>query len=85
MKDEDHLMTMSSAKDFEAYSIGFVAASICTSLPIEEAMKRMNEENPAGTQHGWMLSEDKTFRGGQPNPCPCDQNPETHKHYLLNC
>jgi hypothetical protein len=72
-------------KDFEAYSIGFVCASICTSLPIEEAVKRMNDEHPAGTMNGWMLSKDTNFRQGKPNPCPCEDHPETHKHYLLNC
>jgi hypothetical protein len=74
------------AKDFEPYVIGVMYASICTSLPIEEAVKRMNEEHPAGTlMNSWELCRDKTFRTGQPNPCQCPDHPETHKHYLLNC
>lgn len=72
-------------KDFEAYAIGIVSASVCSSLTPEDTLARMNAEHPAGTQHGWALSTDPTFRGGKPNPCPCDVAPETHKHYLLEC
>lgn len=72
-------------KDFEVYSLGLVAASVCSSLSLEETKKRLNEEHPTGIESQWELSKDKQFRGGQPNPCPCDQHPETHKHYLFNC
>lgn len=79
------LQKAKKSEDFEAYAIGICSASICTSLPIDEAVKRMNTEHPTDISSEWVLSEDKTFAGGQPNPTPCENNPETHKHYLLIC
>jgi len=73
------------SKDFEAYAVGIISASVCTSLPLEEAMKRLNEQEPLDGGLRWEKSTDKTFKSGQPNPCPCEQNPKTHKHYLFNC
>ena len=70
--------------EFEAYSIGLVCASVCTSLPVEDAVKRMNEENPAGNNLSWQLSEDKNFRDGVANGCDCLDCPGK-KHYLLVC
>lgn len=71
--------------DFIAYAVGLCCASVCTSLPIEEATKRLNTEHPTGVTSLWEPSKDPTFSGGQSNPCPCDQHPDTHKHYLFNC
>jgi len=71
--------------DFEAYSIGIVCASVCSRLSKEDTKERMNRENPTGLEHGWDFCKDKTFKTGQPNPCPCEDEPETHKHYLFNC
>lgn len=75
---------MSEPKDFEIYNLGIVCASVCSSLPVEEVKRRMASE-PTGISSKWTLSEDKTFSGGQSNPCPCNDNPDTHKHYLFNC
>lgn len=72
------------SKVFEAYSVGVVCASVCTSLPLKEARARLNEEHPTGVEP-WKFSGDKHFKGGQTNPCDCEQNPATHKHYLFNC
>lgn len=71
-------------KFFEAYNIGFVCASICTNMTVEEATEELNAQHPTGISSQWQPSEDKTFVGGQPNPCPCDQDPN-RKHYLFNC
>lgn len=71
--------------EVDLYSVGFVCASVCTSLEPDEMLKRVNAENPSGTSHGWVVSADKTFRQGKPNPCPCEDHPDTHKHYLLAC
>jgi len=38
----------------------------------------------AGTSAGWRLSDDRTFSGGQPNPCECDQD-GSRKHWLFAC
>jgi hypothetical protein len=68
------------------YTWGLCHCSVCTDetdpAKIEAAA---NEQHPTGLQNGWMISKDKTFNGGQPNPCPCEQRPKTHKHYLLEC
>lgn len=71
--------------DFEAYSIGLICASVCTSLSNEEATARLNAEHPTGVQSPWRISEDKAFRNGEPNPCPCEHHPKTHRHILFNC
>ena len=73
------------AKDYEAYSVGIVCASVCSSLSSEETKLKLNVENPTGLKQGWDFSKDKTFKSGQSNPCPCEDNPKTHKHYLFNC
>ena len=71
--------------DFEAYSIGICHASVCSSLTLEETEKQLNQEYPTGIQSQWKLSEDTNFQTGQSNPCPCEQHPKTHKHYLFDC
>ena len=72
-------------KDFEVYSVGLVHSSVCSALTPEETVARANVELPTGIGSQWSLSEEPTFSGGQSNPCPCEENPETHKHYLLVC
>lgn len=69
------------------YSVGLVAASVCADnkLTPAEVERLFNAAHPAGTVNGWKLSEDTHFHQGQPNPCPCDQFPETRTHYLFNC
>jgi hypothetical protein len=71
-------------EDFTIYSIGLIYASVCSSLPADEVAARMRME-PTGVHH-WVPSTDATFSDGtSPNPCPCEQYPETHKHYLFSC
>lgn len=76
---------MRNRKDFEAYTIGLVHASVCSSLAIKETLKRMNREHPTGISSQWGFSGDKEFAGGQTNPCLCEDSPDTHSHYLLVC
>lgn len=76
---------MSESAEFMPYSVGLVAASVCTSLPIEQATQRLNESHPTGVSP-WHLSDDKTFADGNTaNGSACPDHPETHKHYLFNC
>lgn len=75
---------MNKPKDFEVYSYGLVFASICSTLGVNQTVDRINEELPTGISSGWHLS-DENFATGEPNPHPCNQNPKTHKHYLVNC
>ena len=70
-------------KDFVVYAEGLLYLSVCSSLPQQEVEARMRRR-PSGTKNGWGLA-DEPFRSGEPNPCPCDMKPETHKHYLFVC
>ena len=74
-------LTAGESEDFVVYNEGLCYASVCSSLPVEEVQARM-QRRPSGTTRGWRLSEE-AFAGGQPNPCPCDQRPDTHKHYVF--
>lgn len=69
--------------DFRIYTAGLCCASVCSSLPKKEVGRRMARELTGVGP--WHLSKDKTFSGGEPNPCPCNENPKTHTHYLFNC
>lgn len=71
--------------EFTAYALGVCYASVCTSLPDQEAVRRLNDEHPAGTALGWHVSSDTHFRQGQTNPCPCEDSPDTHRHILMEC
>lgn len=71
------------ALDFFCYSWGLVYASVCTSLSDEEATHQLNLTHPTGVSP-WKIA-DEPFRSGQPNPLPCERNPQTHRHILFNC
>jgi hypothetical protein len=75
----------SETKDFNAYAVGICYASVCTNLSVAEATKRLNEEHPTGIRPQWKLDDDPSFAGGKSNPCPCENNPETHRHLLFCC
>jgi len=70
---------------FNIYASGFVCMSVCASKEMsrEEVETRANSENPTGISP-WRISEDTTFKGGEPMPCVCDAD-ETCQHWLLNC
>jgi hypothetical protein len=69
-------------KDFMVYLNGIVNCSVCSSLSPKETLRRANLENPVGTAGRWKFTPER-FATGEPNPCPCDKLPGTHKHYLL--
>jgi hypothetical protein len=66
------------------YSQGLCFASVCSALPIEDVKAAMATV-PTGVSSAWTLSDEKEFANGQPHPCPCEDLPETHKHYLFSC
>ena len=70
--------------DPEVYSVGIVAASVCTALAPDEMLRAVNAAHPTGLEHGWSLSEEATFKTGDSNPCQCNHDP-MRKHYLLKC
>lgn len=72
------------AADFEVISEGLVSATVCSSLPREEVNERM-ARHFTGISSGWTPADEPTFSNGTPNPGPCNENPETHTHYLFHC
>lgn len=69
---------------FEAYRVGLIMASACTSLDDKEATKLMNQEHPTGISSQWEVSKDEKFSTGQSNPCECPDK-STHRHVLFEC
>jgi hypothetical protein len=66
------------------YAVGLCYCSVCTDIEdLGELTARLNEVQPAGTQGGWRKAH-KPFKGGLPNPCPCDEDP-SRRHYLFEC
>lgn len=72
------------APEFTAYAVGLCYASVCTTLDDAEATRRLNIQYMTGVGD-WQVSPDPTFRGGGPNPGPCDRWPDTHRHILFEC
>jgi hypothetical protein len=67
------------------YSNGIVHCSVCTSIKNRKKLTdAVNAMNPTGIRSRWQIAEDKAFRTGEPNPCPCEQDPR-RKHYLFTC
>ncbi len=64
--------------DFEILHIGLCDAVICTRLPIDEAIKRLNMERPTGIHSRWSFDGKKSSR----SPCPDGQG---KTHYRLFC
>lgn len=75
------------------YAVGLVAASVCTNGTPEQAIEYMDDHHPTGLSHGWSLSDGVFIEGDgkggtferESNTIPCDQHPDTHTHYLLQC
>lgn len=73
--------------DIQMIAVGICYMSVCV---LKHATKKQIEEQanmnqPTGISSKWQLAEDSQFAEGTPNPCPCDKQPETRMHYLLNC
>lgn len=66
------------------YAVGLVAASVCTNGTLENALTVIDATHPTGLGHGWSHSND-VFRGHHSNTLPCNNQPDTHTHYLLQC
>jgi hypothetical protein len=53
-----------------------------TPAEIEETI---NVHYYTGISSVWKVSESKTFKSNDPNPCPCSDDPEHRMHYLMVC
>ncbi len=72
--------------ELEVYSLGIVHCSVCTNIKDPERVEMLvNMRCPTGTSSNWKISEEPKFHTGHTNPCPCEQKPKTHKHYLMVC
>lgn len=71
----------------EIYSNGICFCSACAPkyMTAEEVSADVNRQNPTGISGEWKVSGDTHFKGGQTNPCPCEEKPKTHQHWLLEC
>lgn len=68
------------------YSKGLVCCSVCApgDMDADAVAAAVNREHPTGIDNGWSVSTDETFITGQPNPCPCEDEP-SRRHWLLEC
>ena len=68
------------------YAEGPCMASICApmGLTAKEIVAQANHHHPTGISSPWKIADDSTFRSGDPNPCPCERDPQ-RVHYLLSC
>lgn len=78
-------MTHDIENNIEIYAKGPLSLSVCSPFDPEETTRRVNVQHRCGTELGWMLSADPTFATGEPNPCPCEREPDTHMHYFYDC
>jgi hypothetical protein len=69
---------------FFMYRYGLSHCSVCTTLSDEDATDRLNTDNSTGISSPWAISEDKTFSGGEPHPCPCP-DVKGARHVLFVC
>lgn len=76
--------------NFEAYAVGIVTASVCSTLSLEQTTTELNLEHPTEIDTPWEVAtlDDgalEPFRCGTLNGGPCDKYPATHKHWLFHC
>ena len=71
-------------KQVDIYRSGLLSMSVCApkTMPIEDILADCEDQHLCGTDNGWMLSENKTFKDGKPMPCACE-NDFSRQHWLL--
>jgi hypothetical protein len=79
--------TQTEERDVIVMGVGICAMSVCAKKDVatETIERQANAEHPTGISSRWEISDDETFATGQPNPCPCEAEPDARVHYLLNC
>lgn len=78
---------MTSVSEVVVYVEGLMACSACAPVKLtrEEVAAAVNVVNPTGVSSEWKVSSDTTFHTGHPMPSPCEREPETRRHWLLEC
>jgi hypothetical protein len=71
----------------DIYRVGLCAMSACAPIDMsrEDIEGLANLLHPTGIASRWQISDSKTFSGGEPNPCPCNDHSTERQHYLLSC
>lgn len=72
--------------DVIVYASGIAVCSACApkSMSREDVEAQVNAKLPTGLNHGWSISDQPTFKGGEPNPCQCE-DVDARQHFLLEC
>ncbi len=67
------------------YAVGLVFASVCAEEDVGKAQveSTTNRLYPTGVGP-WRISDESSFESGEPNPHPCEDNPQ-RLHWLLAC
>jgi hypothetical protein len=80
------MTTTTTSAAIEIYSHGLCYASVCApkEMPLADVAAELNRQLPTGISFPWKPDEAPTFRGGQPNPCPCAKDP-SRVHRLFSC
>jgi hypothetical protein len=70
----------------KVYKEGLCAVSVCADkgMTKEEVAEEVNALNSTGIGSQWSVT-DETFATGEPNPCPCNDDPENKEHWVLHC
>lgn len=70
----------------ELIGAGIVSASVCApeDMPPEQVTEELNRLYPTGISSRWRLDSAPAFKGGEPNPGPCEQRKQ-RTHYLFHC
>jgi hypothetical protein len=72
--------------DVKIYAVGSIHCSVCVpkEMPLRQIEDFVSRNYPTGLDHGWTVSKEATFAGGEPNPCRCGDDPD-RLHYLMAC
>lgn len=75
-----------AVSDVVIYKGGVLSCSVCAPAAMTgpEVAAEVNRMEPTGISSDWEISKDAQFATGEPNPCPCNKEPEARRHWLLD-
>ncbi len=78
---------MKTSKNIAVYALGFITCSVCApaAMTRDDVTEAVNTEEPTGTHARWQISSEPAFADAAPNPGPCNREPGSHRHYLMEC
>lgn len=77
---------MRAAGNVVVYTYGICHCSVCAPKAMSRAdvVSSANAVHPTGLDHGWEIDGAAQFKGGEPNPCPCNADADRLR-YLMVC